>query len=173
VADDYRIIGRPWSSPQQAATGSSVRSPHTRCGWVVLPSLLIGVPAAFRKQAVDIGQRAVATNEEPQPFGVRLARPAPVSRFATGIVRIEPDAPQRLPAAMRISVPRHTRPCASHRWAHHSRDRCRASSCSLASSRSHVQDVVARRRVNDPLATDFQWNIAPRAAANPIFVVAQ
>jgi hypothetical protein len=65
--------------------------------------LLIGIPAAFRKQAVDIGQRAVATNEEPQPFGVRLARPAPVPRFATGIVRIEPDAPQRLPAAMRTA----------------------------------------------------------------------
>jgi hypothetical protein len=103
VADDYRIIDRPWSSPPQAATGSSVRSLPSRCGWVVLPSLLIGVPAAFRKQAVDIGQRAVATNEEPQPFGVSLARPAPVPRFATGIVRIEPDALQRLPAAMRTA----------------------------------------------------------------------
>jgi hypothetical protein len=70
----------------------------------VIPSLLIGVPAAFRKQAVDIGQRAVATNEEPQPFGVRLARPAPVPRLTARVARVEPDAPQRLPAAMRASL---------------------------------------------------------------------
>jgi hypothetical protein len=35
--------------------------------------LLIGVPAAFRKQAVDIGQRAVAADEEPEAFAIRLA----------------------------------------------------------------------------------------------------
>jgi hypothetical protein len=66
--------------------------------------LLIGVPAAFRKQAVDIGQRAVATNEEPQPFGVRLTRPAPVPRLTARVAWVEPDAPQRLPAAMRASL---------------------------------------------------------------------
>jgi len=77
VIEDYRIIARRWSSPKPQRARQCVPRP-TRCGWVVLPSLLIGVPAAFRKQAVDIGQRAVATVEEPQqPFGVRLARPAP------------------------------------------------------------------------------------------------
>jgi hypothetical protein len=82
----------------------SVRSPPARCGRVVLPPLHLGVPAAFRKQAVDIGKRAVAADEEPEAFAIRLARPASVPRFATGIVRIEPGAPQRLPAAVWASL---------------------------------------------------------------------
>src|SRR6516164_8314089 len=94
----------PSRRPPQAATGSSVRSPPSRCGRVVLPPLVIGVPAAFRKQAIDIGQRAVETNEEPQPFGVCLARPAPVPGLTARVARVEPDAPQRLPAAMRASL---------------------------------------------------------------------
>src|SRR5262249_3233089 len=78
--------------------------PPAHCGWVVLPSLLIGVPAAFRKQAVDIGQRAVAADEEPKAFGVRLARPAPVPRLAAWVIGVEPDAPQGLPPAMRTGL---------------------------------------------------------------------
>jgi hypothetical protein len=34
--------------------------------------LLIGVPAAFRKQAVDVGQRAVAADEEPEAFAIHM-----------------------------------------------------------------------------------------------------
>jgi hypothetical protein len=66
--------------------------------------LLIGVPAAFRKQAVDIGQRAIATNEEPQPFRVCLTRPATVPRLTARIAGIESDAPQRLPTPMRAPL---------------------------------------------------------------------
>ena len=102
MIEDYRIIARRWSSPSQAATCSSVRSPPV--GWVVLPPLLIGVPAAFRKQAVDIGQRAIATNEEPQPFGVLLTRPEPVPRLTARVAGIESDAPRRLPTAMRAPL---------------------------------------------------------------------
>jgi hypothetical protein len=104
VVDDNRIIARRWQSPSQAATGSSVRSPPTRCGWVVLPSLLIGVPAAFRKQAVDIGQRAVAADEEPEAFAIRLAWPAPVPRFAARIAGVEADTAQGLAAAVRAAL---------------------------------------------------------------------
>ena len=81
-----------------------MRSPPAGCRWVVLPPLLLGVPAAFRKQAGDIWQRAVATNEEPQPFGVRFARPAPVPRLAAQVVRIKSEAPQCLSAAMWASL---------------------------------------------------------------------
>jgi hypothetical protein len=69
----------------------------------VLPPLLLRVPAAFGEQAVDIGQRAVAADEEPKAFGVILAGPASVPRLAVWVVRIEPDAAKRLPAAMRTA----------------------------------------------------------------------
>lgn len=60
-------------------------------GW--LPPLLVGVPDALAKQAIEVGETAIAPNEKPEPFGVRLARPLAIPYFTAGIVRIEPDAP--------------------------------------------------------------------------------
>jgi hypothetical protein len=46
----------------------------------------------------------VAANEESEAFAVRFTRPLSCPRFATGIVRVEPDAPQRLPATVRAPL---------------------------------------------------------------------
>ena len=58
--------------------------------------MLVRVPDALAKQAVEVGEGTVAADEKPQAFGIRLARP-----FATArIVRIEPNAPERRVSAM-------------------------------------------------------------------------
>jgi hypothetical protein len=44
----------------------------------VLPPLLIRLPAAFREQAVEVGEPTVTADEEPKALAVRLARPASV-----------------------------------------------------------------------------------------------
>ena len=76
-----------------------------RARWrLVFPALAFRVPATFGKQPIDIWERAVAADEEPEAFAIRLARPAPVPWSTAGIVWVEPDAPQRLPTAMRASL---------------------------------------------------------------------
>jgi hypothetical protein len=67
---------------------------------VRLPLLPLGVPDAFRKQAVDIGQQAVAVDEEPESLAVRLARPPARPRFAARVSGVEADTAKRLCAAM-------------------------------------------------------------------------
>jgi hypothetical protein len=69
-------------------------------GRIVLP-LRLGVPAAFGKEAIDNGQRAVAADEEPEAFAVCFAWPFARPRLAARIVRVEADAAECLPAAMR------------------------------------------------------------------------
>ena len=71
---------------------------------VRLPPLPLGVPDAFRKQAIDIGQRAVAVDEKPKPLAVRLSGPAAIPPLTASVGRIEPDAPQGLAAAMRAPL---------------------------------------------------------------------
>ena len=47
------------------------------------------------------GRRAVAVDEESEAFAVGLTGPLAVPRLAARVVRIEPDAPQCLPATVR------------------------------------------------------------------------
>jgi hypothetical protein len=70
----------------------------------MLPPLPLRIPAALSEQAVDIGQRAVAIDEEPETFAVRLTGPLAVPRLAARVVRLEAEAPECLPAAMRASL---------------------------------------------------------------------
>ena len=70
----------------------------------LLPPLAIGIPNAFRKQAIDVGQRAVATDKEAEALAICLARPFAGPRLAARIVRIESDAAECLPAAMRTTL---------------------------------------------------------------------
>ena len=53
------------------------------------PLLQFRVPAAFGKRAIDIGQRAVAADNEPE--------------LAARVARIEADAAQRLPPTVRTA----------------------------------------------------------------------
>jgi len=66
----------------------------------VLPALRLGIPVALGEEAIDIGQRTVAADEEPKAFGVLFAGPSSVPRFTARVVWIEADAAQRLTAAM-------------------------------------------------------------------------
>jgi hypothetical protein len=59
----------------------------------LLPPLLVGIPDALAKQAVQVGEGAIAPDEKPEPFGVRLARPLAIPYFTARIVLIEPVAP--------------------------------------------------------------------------------
>ena len=45
----------------------------------------------------------VAGDEETETFTIGLARPFPSPRFTARVVRVEPDAPECLPAAMRTA----------------------------------------------------------------------
>ena len=81
----------------------------------------------FREQAIEVGERRVAANEEPEAFAVRLARPPAVPCLTARTVRADRQGGNaRIPAPANRSadsVPRRTRPCASRRHGHHSRDR--------------------------------------------------
>jgi len=66
--------------------------------------LPLGVPDTIGKQAIDIGQRAVAVDEEPEAFAVRFSGPFAVPRLPARVVRIEPDAAQCLPATVRAPL---------------------------------------------------------------------
>jgi len=69
----------------------------------LFPPLPFRVPNTLRKETVDIRQRAVAGDEETETFTIGLARPFPSPRFTARVVRVEPDAPECLPAAMRTA----------------------------------------------------------------------
>jgi len=107
----YGKAGRVLSDPHAAKQGVnpvaeclSQCPPSPPCGgWVVLPPLLLRVPAAFGEQAVQVRQRAVAVDEESKVFTVGLARPLARPRLAARIIRIETVAAKRLPAAMRTA----------------------------------------------------------------------
>ena len=66
----------------------------------LLPPLLVRVPDALPKQAVEVGEGTVAADEKPQAFGIRLARPFAIPHLTARIVRIEPNAPERRVSAM-------------------------------------------------------------------------
>ena len=70
---------------------------------VLSPTLPFGVPNTLGKEAIEVWERAVAADEEPEAFGVLLAGPASVPRLTARVIRIEPDAPECLPAAMRTA----------------------------------------------------------------------
>ena len=100
------------------ANGDQARKPY-QCTLrrVVLPALRLGIPVALGEEAIDIGQRTVAADEEPKAFGVLFAGPSSVPRFTARVVWIEADAAQGLAAAMRTAfhVASRTVPCADGR----------------------------------------------------------
>src|SRR5262245_58118492 len=55
----------------------------------LLPTLPVRIPHALGKQAIDVGQGAVAAYKEAEAFAVCLARPFPRPRLAARIVWIE------------------------------------------------------------------------------------
>jgi hypothetical protein len=73
---------------------------RTHVGFPPLPVL---IPDTLGEQVVDIGQRAVSVDEEPEALAIGLSRPLAVPRLAARVVRIEPDAAKPLPAAMRTA----------------------------------------------------------------------
>jgi hypothetical protein len=73
-------------------------------GGSLLAALPLRVPDALRKQAIEVGEVTVTIDEEPEAFAVRLPGPLAGPRFAARVVRVEPDAPQCLPAAMRTAL---------------------------------------------------------------------
>jgi hypothetical protein len=78
--------------------------PPLLSGRLVLPPLCVRVPAAFGEQPVDVRKVTVAADKEAQPCAVGLSRPLAIPRLAACVIRIEPDAPQSLPAAMRTAL---------------------------------------------------------------------
>src|SRR6202045_2525075 len=70
----------------------------------VLPPLPLSVPVAFAEQAIEVGEIPVVVDEVPEAFAVGLARPFAGPWFAARIVRVEPDTPEGLPAAMRTAL---------------------------------------------------------------------
>ena len=72
-------------------------------GGPLLPPLPLWVPVTFREQAIEVGERRVAADEEPEAFAVRLARPPAVPCLTARIVRVEMRASQRLPTAVRTA----------------------------------------------------------------------
>src|SRR6476646_3429670 len=75
-----------------------------RAGGPVLPPLPLSVPVAFAEQAIEVGEIPVVVDEVPEAFAVGLARPFAGPWFAARIVRVEPDTPEGLPAAMRTAL---------------------------------------------------------------------
>ena len=74
--------------------------PRTRRLTASAPTSRVGIPDAIREQAIDIGDVWVAVDEEVRAFAIFLARPLAVPRLPPRIVRVEMQAPERLPAAM-------------------------------------------------------------------------
>ena len=58
------------------------------------PPLCVGVPDTFNEQPIQIRQGLVAVHEEPETFAICLARPLPVPRLPTRILRMEVRAPE-------------------------------------------------------------------------------
>jgi len=87
-------LGAPWSVHRLAF----------RAGEPVLPPLPLSVPVAFAEQAIEVGEIPVVIDEVPEAFAVGLARPFAGPWLAARIVRVEPDTPEGLPAAMRTAL---------------------------------------------------------------------
>ena len=65
-----------------------------------LPPSRVGIPDAIGEQAIQVREVWVTVDEEVQAFAIVLARPLAVPRLPPRIVRVEVQAPERLPAAM-------------------------------------------------------------------------
>ena len=89
----------------------------------MLPPLPVRIPDTFGKQAVEVGQRAVAIDEKPKAFTIGLARPLTGPRFAA-VDRSDRTRHSPAPARRNAdSVPRRSRPCRYRQLAHRNRDR--------------------------------------------------
>jgi hypothetical protein len=66
--------------------------------------LPLSVPVAFAEQAIEVGEIPVVVDEVPEAFAVGLPGPLAGPWFAARIVRVEPDTPESLPAAMRTAL---------------------------------------------------------------------
>jgi hypothetical protein len=65
-----------------------------------LPTSRVGIPDAIGEQPIQIEKVGIAVDEEVQAFAIVLAGPLAVPRLPPRIVRVEVQAPERLPAAM-------------------------------------------------------------------------
>jgi hypothetical protein len=65
-----------------------------------LPTSRVGIPDAIREQPIQVGKVGIAVDEEVQAFAILLARPFASPHFPPRIVRVEVQAPERLPTAM-------------------------------------------------------------------------
>ena len=66
-----------------------------------LPTSGVGIPNAVREQPIQVGEVPVTVDEEVQALAIVLARPLAVPHLPPRIVRVEVQAPERLPAAIR------------------------------------------------------------------------
>ena len=67
------------------------------------PPLRIGIPNAVPEQPIQIGKVWITVAVEAQAFAVFLARPFPIPHLPPRIIRVEVQAAQCLPAAMRTA----------------------------------------------------------------------
>ena len=64
------------------------------------PPLRIGIPNAVREQPIQIRKVWITVVVEAQAFAIVLAGPLAIPRLPPRIVRVEVQAPQRLPTAI-------------------------------------------------------------------------
>jgi hypothetical protein len=65
-----------------------------------LPTSRVGIPDAIGEQPIEIGEVWTTVDEEAQAFAIVLTRPLAVPHLPPRIVRVEVQAPERLPTAM-------------------------------------------------------------------------
>jgi hypothetical protein len=68
-----------------------------------LPPLCVGIPNTVGEQTIQIGKIWVTVVVEAQAFAIFLARPFAIPHLPPRIIRVEVQAAQRLPAAMRTA----------------------------------------------------------------------